>query len=82
MRGLRQLKLCRIVRSSEKKVDVHHRVGSQVQCAVIDSINRKKVQHVVCSSKRPGVNRAIKALHKRTSGSECGFSRGCKSFRK
>jgi len=43
-----------------KQVDAHWRTGSQVKCAAIDSINREKVQHVVCSSERPsGVNRVI-----------------------
>lgn len=42
----------------------NQRTGSQVECAAIDSINRDKVQHVVCSSKRPGVNRVIAFLHK------------------
>ena len=65
-----------------KKYDARQCAGLQVQCAAIDSINREKVQHVVCSSKRPGVNRVIASLHKHTSERECDFSRGCKPFQK
>jgi hypothetical protein len=40
----------------------HQRAGSQVKCAIIDGINREKVQHAVCSSERPGVNIAMSFL--------------------
>jgi len=39
-----------------KQVDANWHVGSQVKCAAIDSINREKVQHLVCSSERASVN--------------------------
>ena len=31
--------------------------SSQVKCTTIDSINREKVQHIVCSGERPGLKR-------------------------
>jgi len=45
-----------------KEVNNDQRAGSQVKCAAIDSINREKVQHVVCSSERAGVNRVMAIL--------------------
>ncbi len=45
-----------------KQVDASRRTGSQVKCAAIDRINREKVQHVVCSSERAGVNRVMAFL--------------------
>ncbi len=35
-----------------KEVGAHQRAGSQGKCAAIDSINREKVQHVICSGER------------------------------
>ena len=45
-----------------KEVNNDQRAGSQVKCAAIDSINREKVQHVVSSSERAGVNRVMAFL--------------------
>jgi len=45
-----------------KQVDANRRTGSQVKCAAIDSINREKVQHAVCSNERAGVNRVMAFL--------------------
>jgi len=45
-----------------KQVDANRRAGSQVKCTAIDSINREKIQHVVCSSERAGVNRVMALL--------------------
>jgi hypothetical protein len=46
-----------------KEVVAHWLTGSQVKCTAIDSINREKVQHVICSSaERPGVNRVMSFL--------------------
>jgi hypothetical protein len=68
-----------------EEVDAHQRAYSQVKCAIVDSINRKEVQHIVCASGRPGVNIATtfrSAWHERTSDSEMerGFSRQYKPF--
>jgi len=66
-----------------KQVDAHQRTGSQVECAAIDSINREKVQDVICSSEsRYKQSNGTFAMFGRehTSEIECGYSRGNKPF--
>ena len=45
-----------------KRVETDRRTGSQVKCAAIDSINRERVQHGVCSGEKVGVNRVMAFL--------------------
>ena len=47
-----------------QKINASQRTRSQVKCAAIDSINREKVQHVVCPNERPGVNRVMAFLQR------------------
>jgi hypothetical protein len=54
-----------------KEVYTHQLAYSQIKCAVIDGVNSKEVQHILCARGRSSVNRAMAfcndAWHERTS---------------